>query len=226
MVFYTAFADDDCLYGGVRQDCEDFDGWLTTLSVLVPWTYFATSLDRTSNTFITNAAIFGKVYFPRLAIPISILITNLLTFAIQFATFLVFLAYYYFSGAEIRPNLWVIATPLLLLQMGALGLGMGALISSLTTRYRDLVFVVGFGVQLWMYATPIVYPISQVSENWRWLFALNPMSSVIETFRYAYLGAGGVIVEHMLMSVLVTIVIFCTGIILFSRAEKTFMDTV
>lgn len=200
--------------------------FLFYMSGIVPWAYFASCLDKTSNTFVANAGIFGKVYFPRLAVPVSIVITNLFTFAIQFFAFLGFVAYFYLSGADIRPNVWVIITPLLLLQMAALGLGMGTLISALTTRYRDLTFVVGFGVQLWMYATPIVYPMSQVNEKWHWLLALNPMSSVVETFRYAYLGSGGVKIEYFLLSAFLTALIFLFGLLLFSRAEKSFMDTV
>jgi lipopolysaccharide transport system permease protein len=200
--------------------------FLFYMSGIVPWTYFANCLDKTARTFTDNAAVFGKVYFPRLAVPISISITNLLTFGIQFLALLGFIAYFYFSGANIKPNIWIIATPLLLIQAAALAVGVGLLISSLTTRYRDLTFLIGFGIQLWMYATPIVYPISQVSEKWRGLLALNPMSSVVETFRYAYLGSGGVIIEHFLISATMTAIILCAGIILFSRAEKTFMDTV
>ncbi|MES2535067.1 MAG: ABC transporter permease [Pseudomonadota bacterium] len=200
--------------------------FLFYMAGIVPWTYFANCMDKSARTFTDNAAVFGKVYFPRLAVPISIVITNLLTFFIQFSALLAFIAYFYFSGAYIKPNIWILATPLLLIQTAALALGIGLVISSLTTRYRDLTFLIGFGIQLWMYATPIVYPISQVGEKWRGLLALNPMSSIVETFRYAYLGSGGVIFEHILISATMTAAILCVGIILFSRAEKTFMDTV
>lgn len=197
------------------------------MSGIVIWNYFADCLNKTSDTFVSNAGIFGKVYFPRLAVPVSIVITNLITFAIQFALFLAFLAYFfYYTGSDIRPNLLVLLTPLLLLQMAALGLGLGILISSMTTKYRDLKYVVGFGVQLWMYATPIVYPMSQIPEKWQWLFALNPMSAIVETVRYAFLGAGAIRPLHLALSLVMTSLVLFAGIVMFSRIEKTFMDTV
>ena len=193
---------------------------------IVIWNYFADCLNKTSDTFVSNAGIFGKVYFPRLTVPVSIVITNLITFAIQFLLFLAFLAYFYYAGSDIRPNLWILLTPFLLFQMAALGLGLGILISSLTTKYRDLRYVVGFGVQLWMYATPIVYPMSQIPEKWQWLFAMNPMAAIIETARYAFLGSSSVRPWDLGISFGVTVLILLTGIVLFSRIEKTFMDTV
>lgn len=196
------------------------------MSGIVSWSYFSNCLTSTSNTFIANANIFGKVYFPRLAIPISVVITNLLTFVIQFSLFLAITLYFYLSGADIHPNRWILLLPLLLLQMGALGLGFGILISSGTTKYRDLTFALGFGVQLWMYATPIVYPLSQVPEKWLWLYMLNPMVAIVETFRYAFLGAGAIQPAQLAVSLAVTIVVLAIGIIMFSRVEKSFMDTV
>lgn len=193
---------------------------------IVIWNYFADCLNKTSDTFVSNAGIFGKVYFPRLTVPISIVITNLITFAIQFVLFLAILSYFYLAGAAIYAGLWVLMIPLLLLQMAALGLGLGILISSLTTKYRDLKYVVGFGVQLWMYATPIVYPMSQIPDKWQWLFALNPMSATVETARYALLGAGAIRPWHMGISFGVTALVLCAGLVMFSRIEKTFMDTV
>lgn len=193
---------------------------------IVSWSYFANCLTGTSNTFIANAGIFGKVYFPRLAVPISVVITNLLTFAIQFVLFLAIATYFYLSGADIYPNKWVLLFPLLLLQMGILGLGFGILFSSLTTKYRDLNMALSFGVQLWMYATPIVYPLSQVPDKWRWIYVLNPMSVVVEAFRYAFLGSGSIQPGQLLTSTVVTLLVLSLGIIMFSRAEKNFMDTV
>ena len=200
--------------------------FLFYMSGVVAWSYFANCLDKTSNTFIANAGIFGKVYFPRLVVPISIVITNGSTFLIQFIMLIGFIVYFYMAGANIHPNWWIFFTPLLLLQMALLGLGVGLLIASLTTKYRDLGFVVGFGVQLWMYATPIVYPISQVPEKWQWLFAMNPMAPVIETFRHAFLGGGAVKMIHMAISIIMTLIILTSGLLLFSKAEKSFMDTV
>ncbi|NJD54872.1 MAG: ABC transporter permease [Nitrospirae bacterium] len=193
---------------------------------IVTWNYFADCLNKTSDTFVSNASIFGKVFFPRLTVPVSIVITNLITFAIQFVLFLAFWAFFYLKGSDIRMTPWVLLTPALLLQMAALGLGLGILISSMTTKYRDLRFVVGFGVQLWMYATPVVYPMSSIPEKWQWLFALNPMAAIIETVRYAFLGAGALRPFHLALSLGMTVVILLAGIITFSRMEKTFMDTV
>lgn len=200
--------------------------FLFYMAGIVPWTYFASCLTQTSSTFIANAGIFGKVYFPRMVVPISVVITNLLTFAIQFGLFLVFLIYFYLQGATIQPNVWILLVPLLLVQMAALGLGTGILISSLTTKYRDLAFALGFGVQLWMYATPIVYPLSQIPAQWQWVFALNPMTAVIETFRYTFLGSGAIQPWLLGVSLSMTVLILVIGIVLFSRVEKTFMDTI
>lgn len=196
------------------------------MSGIVTWTYFASCMTQTSNTFISNAGIFGKVYFPRLVVPISVVITNLLTFLIQFGLFLAFLIYYFVLGSPVHLTVWVLLLPLLLVQMAALGLGVGILISSLTTKYRDLAFAVGFGTQLWMYATPVVYPLSQIPVTWQWLFALNPMTAVVETFRYAFLGSGAIKPWMLGISAGMTVFILFLGIVMFSHIEKTFMDTV
>lgn len=193
---------------------------------VVIWNYFADCLNKTSDTFVTNANIFGKVYFPRLTVPISIVITNLITFAIQFGLFMAFMTYFYLAGADIRLNKWVFLTPALLLQMAALGLGFGILISSMTTKYRDLKFAVGFGVQLWMYATPVVYPMSQIPGKWQWVYALNPMAAIVETARYAFLGAGAIRPVHIGISLAMTVFVLFSGVVMFSRIEKSFMDTV
>lgn len=193
---------------------------------IVAWNYFSSCMTNTANTFVSNANIFGKVYFPRLAVPISVIIINLATFAIQFALFLCFLGYFLARGAPISPSSRMVLVPLLMVHMGILGLGIGIIVSSLTTKYRDLTFVVGFGTQLWMYATPIVYPMSQVPEKWQWLLALNPMAVVIEAFRSAFLGGGDIRFDFLAISFAMTLTIFGIGIILFSRIEKTFMDTV
>jgi lipopolysaccharide transport system permease protein len=196
------------------------------MSGIVFWNYFASCLDKTSNTFAANAEIFGKVWFPRLTVPLSIIISNLITFAIQFALFLCFYLYFFLNGASISPKPLILVSPFLIIQMAALGLGFGIIVSSLTTKYRDLRYLVGFGVQLWMYATPIVYPTSQIPDKYQWIMSLNPMASVIEAFRYAFLGAGTVHPWQMGLSVGITLLILTIGIILFSRIEKSFMDTV
>ena len=193
---------------------------------VVAWGYFSGCLNKTSTTFVSNASIFGKVYFPRLTVPIANVISSLISFAIQFALFLCFVGYYIASGAAVRMTPLVLFLPLLLFQMAILGLGFGIIVSSLTTKYRDLTQLVGFGVQLWMYATPVVYPISRIPDKWQWIVSLNPIAPVIEAFRYIFLGAGTVNALQMGMSVGITLLVLFVGIVLFSRIEKSFMDTV
>jgi lipopolysaccharide transport system permease protein len=190
------------------------------------WGYFASCLTNTSNTFTANAAIFGKVYFPRLSIPISIVISNLISFGLRLAAFLLFLLYFMIAGFDIKPTLWVLALPILLLIMAGLGLGLGIIVSSLTTKYRDLQQLVGFGVQLMMYATPVIYPLTSVPVNWRWLLLVNPMTPVIETFRRSFLGTSSMEMIYLLYSVGFTLVVLLIGILIFNRVENTFMDTV
>jgi len=192
----------------------------------VVWGYFANTLKQTSDTFNVNASIFGKVYFPRLTVPAAVSLVNFAQFFIQLVLFLGFYFYFMAIGTPITPSLWILAVPLLLLQMAILTFGIGILLSSLTTKYKDLRFAMGFVIQLWMYATPIVYPLSQVPDKYRTLYVLNPMVSIVESFRYAFLGSGAIRMDYVLISWLVTIVCLTIGIILFSRVEKTFMDTV
>ena len=197
------------------------------LAGLTPWNYFAGCLTKTSNTFISNATIFGKVYFPRLAVPLSIVISGLIGFVIQVALFLGFLAFYAVKGTALAVNpLLLLFLPLLMIQVAALGLGFGIIVSSLTTKYRDLSFLISFGVQLWMYATPIVYPSSRIPERWLWLISLNPMTPVVELFRYAFLGTGTIHPWQVGLSLAITLLVLCCGIVLFSRVEKSFMDSV
>ncbi len=215
------------IFGRIAQIPTDgIPPFLFYMAANVAWVYFADCLTGTSNTFVQNAGIFGKVYFPRLTVPLAKVITDLLKFGIQLTLFLGFLAYFRLSGADVHFSGWIFYLPLLILQMALLGLGFGILISSMTTKYRDLTFLVAFGMQLWMYATPVVYPLSQVPEQYRTLYMLNPMASVVETFRMAFLGAGSIEVPHILLGWAVTVVVLFTGIVLFSRIEKTFMDTV
>lgn len=209
-----------------RLSTDGLPQFLFYMSGTVVWSYFAECLTKTSNTFITNAQLFGKVYFPRLAVPISILISNLIAFSIQFLLFLGFVAYYYFSGSTIQPNLWVLLTPVLVMLMAGLGLGFGIIVSSLTTRYRDLRFLVTFGVQLWMYVTPVIYPVSSIPERFRPLIQANPLTPIVEAFRYAYLGGGAVNLANLLYSAGFMVVVLVVGVLLFNRIEATFMDTV
>jgi lipopolysaccharide transport system permease protein len=192
----------------------------------VVWSYFAACLTKTANTFTGNVAIFGKVYFPRLVVPVSVLISNLIAFALQFLLFIGFLIYFAVSGAGISPNIWLLALPLLVLLMAALGLGLGIIVSSLTTRYRDLQFLVTFGTQLLMFATPVVYPLSTVPEQYRWLAIANPMTPVIEAFRYAFLGKGTFELVHLAYSAGAATTVLLIGVLIFNRVEQTFMDTV
>ncbi len=196
------------------------------LSGIICWFYFSECLLKTSETFITNRDLFGKVYFPRLTIPISIVITNLITFGIQFLLLLIFLIYYYFQGYPITINWKLALLPLLVIQMAALGLGCGIIVSSLTTKYKDLQFLLKFGIQLWMYATPIVYPISIIPVKWHWVILLNPMSAIVETFRNVLTGAGRIDMGMLGLSAGMTLFLLIAGLILFSRIEKTVMDTV
>lgn len=192
----------------------------------VLWGYFSGVLTSTAGTFTANAAIFGKVYFPRLAVPVATLLSKFIGFGVQFVFFLCFLAYFMLTGADVHPNAWVLATPVLLLMMAALALGLGVIVSALTTRYRDLAVVVGFGVQLLMYATPIIYPLSALPEPYRTWMSLNPIAPIVELFRHAYLGAGSVDLALLGIGALTITAILFVGVMMFSRVERTFMDTV
>jgi lipopolysaccharide transport system permease protein len=211
-----------------RIPTDNIPPFIFYLSGTVAWGYFADCLKETSDTFITNSKIFGKVYFPRLTVPLSVVIISLVKFGIQFLLFLGFLVYFIAGNAPVKPkpNLFIFLLPLLLLQMATLGLGTGILISSMTTKYRDIKFLIGFGLQLWMYATPVVYSVSVVPERFRFFYMLNPVASIVETFRYAFLGKGVVNGADMLISWAVTILLLFLGIIIFNRVDKTFMDTV
>ena len=205
--------------------------FLFYLSGTVVWTYFSNCLTRTSDTFIANAAILGKVYFPRLVMPVATVLSKLIDFAIQYAFFLVFLVIYMATGARISPNWLILLTPLMLLQLAMLSLGCGVIISAATTKYRDLRMLVSFGVQLWMYASPVAYDMFSMSafspgSRYYGLYMLNPVPPIVNLFRYAYLGIGQVDWLYYGISWAVTAVLLFIGIVLFSRVEKTFMDTV
>ena len=215
------------IFGKIAQLSTDgAPPFLFYMSGTVIWTYFSTVLTATSSTFTANTAIFGKVYFPRLVIPVANLFSKLIAFAIQFFFFLCFLGYFIWQGSDIQPNIWVLATPLLLLMMAALGFGLGITISAMTTRYRDLVVLVGFGVQLLMYASPIIYPLSTLPEEWRFWAGLNPVAPIVELFRYAYLGTGSTDLTMLGTSFLMISGILFVGIIMFNKVERTFMDTI
>jgi len=209
-----------------RIPTDSMPPFLFYMAGTVAWSYFANCLTTTSSVFVTNASIFGKVYFPRICVPVATVTSNLLTFLIQFCLFLGFCAYFKVVGVPIKFTAVAWLLPLFVLQMALLGLGFGILVSSLTTKYRDLTFLVSFGVQLWMYATPIVYPLSIIPEKYRIWFLLNPMTSIIQGFRAACLGTGTITPSYIAAGWVLTIAVLCLGIVLFSRIEKTFMDTV
>jgi lipopolysaccharide transport system permease protein len=190
------------------------------------WGYFSGVFSATSSTFTSNAHLFGKVYFPRLAVPIATLLSRLIGFGLNMAFFLCFLSWYIFHGAQVQPNVWILATPLLMLMTAALALGLGVIVSAFTTRYRDLAVVVGFGTQLLMFATPVIYPLSSVPPGYRSWIALNPLTSVAETFRHAFFGTGVVDVGMLGTSAASITVILLVGVLIFTRVERTFMDTV
>ncbi|MCI5123117.1 MAG: ABC transporter permease [Candidatus Electrothrix sp. AR5] len=192
----------------------------------VIWGYFAASLISTSNTFNANAAIFGKVYFPRLTVPLATVIVNFLQFFIQLVLFLGFYFYFFLKGTPVQPTVWIMALPILMVQMALLSFGLGILLSSMTTKYKDLRFAMAFVVQLWMYATPIVYPLSQIPEWLLKYYVLNPMVAIVESFRYMFFGTSAIKFSQIGLSWLVTLLVLFAGVVLFSRIEKTFMDTV
>ncbi len=210
-----------------KLSTDDVPPLLFYLAGVTVWNYFSESLTKTSDTFIANAAIFGKVYFPRLVIPISIVVSNLMRLGIQFMLFLVFWLYYLLATNTVHPH-WdaMLLLPVLIFLMAGLALGLGIIFSSLTTKYRDLRFLLGFGIQLMMFATPVVYPLSLASEKYKWLLVANPFTAIIETFRYAFLGKGEFNWMYLGYSALVTIIILLIGTLIFNKVEKTFMDTV
>ena len=196
------------------------------LSGTVVWSYFSSCLNQTGRTFVANAQVFGKVYFPRITVPISIAITAVFQFIIQFTIFMGFFLYFWQSGTNIKPNIYILTLPLILLHMAVLSVGVGLIISAATAKYRDLSFAMGFFVQLWMYLTPVVYPLSEVPDRYQIFILINPMTAVVESFRAAFFGASSLMSQELILSIILTILIFLGGIIVFSRVEKTFLDTV
>lgn len=195
------------------------------LSGVVMWNYFSTSLTQTSTVFTTNAAIFGKVYFPRLIMPLSVVVSNLMQFGVQFLLFLGIVIYYSFLG-QLHPNIYVLLTPVLILLMAAFALGVGMIFSSMTTKYKDMAMLLTFGVQLFMYATPVVYPLSTISHKYKFLLEINPLTGIIENFRYAFLGVGDVNMVALGYSSIVIAILLSIGTIIFNRVQKGFMDTI
>lgn len=197
------------------------------LAGLTLWNYFSTCFNASSSVFTSNAGIFGKVYFPRLIMPLTIIASNLIRFGIQFLLFLGFYFYFILSGNKtIQPNMFISLTPILVILMAGISLGAGMIFSSLTTKYKDLTFLLTFGIQLMMYATPVIYPISSIPDNYKQYFLLNPLTSIVETFRYAYLGTGTFSWSALGYSTIFMFVLLLAGITIFNRVERSFMDTV
>lgn len=196
------------------------------LAGITIWNYFSESLTKTATVFRDNAGMMGKVYFPRLIMPLSIVVSALMKFGIQFALFVAAVLYFTFVEGSIQPNLWVLATPFLLMLMAAFSLGLGMIFSSLTTKYKDLGFLLSFGIQLFMYASPVVYSISSIPDNYRWLILSNPLTPIFECFRYGFLGSGSFESGSLLLSAGIIAFILATGILIFNKVEKNFMDTV
>lgn len=201
------------------------------LTANVIWSYFSNCLTTTSDTFIANSGILGKVYFPRLVMPISTVLSKLIDFVIQFSFMIIFVIYFTLTDSGVHPNWYILMTPVLLLQLAMLSLGVGVIISAATTKYRDLRMLVGFGVQLWMYATPVAYDMFSIAGfapggKYYGIIMCNPVTPIVNMFRYAFLGIGGIDWLYYGISWIVTIIILFIGVVMFTRVERTFMDTV
>jgi len=215
------------IFGNVaRLPTDGLPPFLFYLAGNTIWDYFASCLTSTSDTFTANAGLFGKVYFPRLIVPITVVISNLISFSIRLGVFVFFLVYFLFAGSDIRPNGYILLLPILLFIMAGISLGLGIIISSLTTKYRDLHQLVAFGVQLLMYASPVIYPLSAVPAQWRWLLLVNPVTPAVEMFRRAFLGISSLEPVYLLYSATFMFVVLLVGALIFNRVDNTFMDTV
>ncbi len=216
------------VFGGIAGISTDgLPQALFYLAGIVCWQYFADGLTKTSSTFTDNQAMFGKVYFPRLIVPLATISSNLVRMGIQFGLFvLVYLFYFFFKDVNVSPNLYVLLIPVLVLMLAGLALGFGIIISSLTTKYRDLSILFTFIVQLWMYATPVIYPLSTMSEEKRWIMVLNPITSILETFKYATLGVGTFQWNYLAYSFGFMIFVLVIGVLIFNKVQRSFMDTV
>lgn len=215
------------VFGNIAQISTDgLPQMLFYLAGVTMWTYFQDSLMKTSETFTLNANIFGKVYFPRIIVPLSVVVSGLLKFAVQFCIFLCFVVYFTITMPGVSQNSAVLLLPILLILMGVLGLSLGMIISAMTTKYRDLRFLMTFGVQLLMYATPVIYPVSTIPEAYRPYILANPMTPIVETFRYAFTGAGTFDWAHLGYTGIVAAALLALAMVIFNQVEKNFMDTV
>ncbi|MEX8548388.1 MAG: ABC transporter permease [Mucilaginibacter sp.] len=215
------------IFGGVAGiSTDNLPKPLFYLAGIITWNYFSDCLIKTSTVFRDNAIIFGKVYFPRLIMPVSIIFSNLIRFGVQLLLFLLMMLYYHLQGAHFHPTVFILLFPLLLLLMASLGLGLGMIVSALTTKYRDLAFIVSFGVPLLMYSTTVVYPLSVAPKQFLGVIKYNPMTPIIETFRLGFLGTGSFSWHLLIYSATVTFLILLGGIIIFNKVQKSFVDTV
>ncbi len=217
------------VFGNIaKMSTEGIDAFLFFLASNICWSYFSSSLNGNANIFVNNAGIFGKVYFPRLAAPISTTLSNFFRLIIQLALFIVIYLYYYYvlGDTSVHPNLHLLLVPYLLLLMTFLGLGMGIIVSSLTTKYRDFTNLMGFGVTLLMYISAVIFPVSSLPEKLKFYIQFNPMAAIMESFRYAFFGQGSYDFFQLAYSTAFALIIFFIGLIVFNRVEKNFMDTV
>ncbi len=216
------------VFGGIAKISTDgLPQPLFYMAGIVLWNYFSDCLNKTSSTFIANQHIFGKVYFPRLIVPLSTVISNLVRMGIQFLLFIAVYVYYVIAtDVSVLPNVYAFLFPVLIIILAGLSLGFGVIVSSMTTKYRDLTILFSFFVQLWMYATPVIYPLSTMSTNYQWIIALNPLTSIFEAFKYGMLGVGTFSWIQLSYSFAFMIALLGIGIVVFNKVQRSFMDTV
>jgi lipopolysaccharide transport system permease protein len=215
------------VFGGIAKISTDgLPQPMFYLAGIVCWQYFADCITKTSTTFTTNQNIFGKVYFPRLIVPLSTVSSNLVRMGIQFLLFIAVYVYYLIIKVDVAPNIYALLIPILIIMLAGLALGFGILISSMTTKYRDLTILFTFIVQLWMYATPIIYPLSTMSPKAQWIMALNPVTSIVEAFKYGTMGVGTFSWGHLAYSFVFMLILLGVGVVVFNKVQRSFMDTV
>jgi len=221
----TSFVYMGVFAGVAKLSTDNIPSFLFYFSGTMIWTYFATCLDNIAKAFVANSHLLGKVYFPRLSIPASLVASNLVSFSIQFVMFLLVLAGFWWTGSSVHLTAWALLLPALVAILAGFALGFGAMLCAMTTRYRDFTYLVTFGTTLLMYMTPVIYPTSAVPHSLRWAAELNPLTPVIEAFRLGFLGAGTVSPIRLVFSALAMVVVLVVGIAMFSRAEQTAVDT-
>jgi lipopolysaccharide transport system permease protein len=215
------------IFGGLANlSTDDIPQPLFYMAGITAWNYFSDCITKTSTVFKDNANIFGKVYFPRLILPLSIVASNLVRFAVQMLLMIIMMFFYYYKGASFHITWAILLFPILVLLMALLGLGLGLIITALTTKYRDLSFLITFGVQLLMYTTTVIYPLSSAPEKYKSLISLNPMTGIIECFRFALFGQGFLTINSIAYSTIFTFISLVIGVLIFNKTEKTFVDTV